>query len=241
MKKFGICIVTLMIFMSGCVGNSTINKSSDKNSNNTVITKEKIVAETYDITKLSSLPVFDPNNYGPFQIDIRKSDLSALNLEDNLSDLVHATFDTITKWPNRLPKSYNPKQVLENAKNPGLGIRQLHTNGITGENIGIAIIDSVLLQNHIEYKGNIKYYKEMHCYETSPQMHGPGVASIAVGKTIGVAPEADLYYIATSWENRDSAGRVEEDFTWLAKAIDEILKLNKDLTKNKKIRVISIL
>jgi hypothetical protein len=26
-------------------------------------------------------------------------------------------------------------------------------------------------------------------------MHGPGVASIAVGKTVGVAPEANLYFI----------------------------------------------
>ena len=28
-------------------------------------------------------------------------------------------------------------------------------------------------------------------------MHGPAVASIAVGKTVGVAPEADLYYISS--------------------------------------------
>lgn len=236
MRKLGIGIVTLMIFVSGCGKNSTINKISD----NTVITKEKVATEAYNITKLNSLPAFDPNNYGPYQVDIRKSDLSDLNLEDKLPDLVHATFDTITRWPNRLPVSYNPEQVLEYGKNPGLGIRQLHASGINGKNIGIAIIDSVLLQNHIEYKDNIKFYKEMHSFETSPQMHGPGVASIAVGKTVGVAPEAYLYYIATSWENRDRAGRTEDDFTWLVKAIDEILKLNKDLAKNKKIRVISI-
>ena len=29
------------------------------------------------------------------------------------------------------------------------------------------------------------------------QMHGPAVSSIAVGKTVGVAPEADLYYIGS--------------------------------------------
>jgi len=70
-------------------------------------------------------------------------------------------------------------------------------------------------------------------------MHGSAVASIAVGKSIGVAPEADLYYIAETHGDYKDDG-FDWDFTWLAKSIDRILEVNKALPNDKKIRVISI-
>ncbi len=70
-------------------------------------------------------------------------------------------------------------------------------------------------------------------------MHGPAVASIAVGKSVGVAPEADLYYIAET-HGEFSEGEFKWDLTWLAKSIDRIVEVNKTLPKSKKIKVISI-
>ncbi len=55
----------------------------------------------------------------------------------------------------------------------------------------------VLLVDHQEYRDRIRLYEEINIDKGTPaQMHGAAVASIAVGKTVGVAPEADLYYIA---------------------------------------------
>jgi len=69
-----------------------------------------------------------------------------------------------------------------------------------------------------------------------PQMHGPAVASIAVGKTVGVAPEAELYYIAQfnfDWEGTPT-------LKYLVQAIHRIVEINEQLPQDKKIRVISI-
>ncbi|MPN02052.1 hypothetical protein SDC9_149265 [bioreactor metagenome] len=70
-------------------------------------------------------------------------------------------------------------------------------------------------------------------------MHGPAVASIAVGKTIGVAPDADLYYIAEQ-HGEFKNNSFEWDFIWLAKSIERILEVNETLPEGRKIRVISI-
>jgi subtilisin family serine protease len=93
---------------------------------------------------------------------------------------------------------------MELGKNPGLDIRQLHEQGITGRGVGIAIIDQTLLVDHQEYVNQLRLYEEGSDIQggwLQTQMHGPAVASIAVGKTTGVAPEADLFYIATSMCN----------------------------------------
>ena len=65
-------------------------------------------------------------------------------------------------------------------------------------------------------------------------MHGAAVASIAVGKNVGVAPEADLYYIA------DDYLRIQYDYSLLAESINKLLDINKSLRIENRIRVISI-
>lgn len=193
-----------------------------------------------DRGKLLDLPKYDPQKpKTPWQVDLRSYDLTELKLKDRYEDLIHADFDSNTKWPLELPENYNPDKIMELGKNPGLGIRQLHKDGITGKGIGIAIIDSVLLVDHAEYKDNLKYYDEMHCLDNKVEMHGPAVASIAVGKSIGVAPSADLYYIAADAMDCIN-GEYIVDFKYLAQSIDRVLYINKQLPSDKKIRVISI-
>lgn len=189
--------------------------------------------------KLANLPELD-NSQGAFKVDFRGYDLSELEIgADRLDDLRESSFNTATKWPENLPEEFNPMEIMELGKNPGLGVRELHKQGINGNGIGIAIIDQKLLVSHKEYSEQLKFYEEIHSVGDQAQLHGPAVASIAVGKTVGVAPEADLYYIAeTHGDYKD--GEFHWDFTWLAMSIDRILEVNKTLPEDKKIRVISI-
>jgi len=190
--------------------------------------------------KLASLPVYDPNSKEGWQVDIRSADLTALNLKERLYDLMHADFDTKTRWPNTLPQAFKPGELMGLGKNPGLKIRELHKKGITGRGVSIAIIDQCLLVDHIEYKDRIKFYEEIPCLDNDQSsMHGPAVASIAIGKTVGVAPDSNLFYIAETHGIYDNHN-YEWDFTYLARSIDRILEINRTLPKNDKIRVISI-
>ena len=189
---------------------------------------------------LQSLPVYKPESQSPFQVDLRSSDLSKVEIGARLNDLHHADFDTKTIWPPRLPDGFAPDRLLEQSKNPGLRVRELHRRGVTGKGIGLAIIDQTLLVDHLEYKDRLRCYEELHSPAGAPaQMHGPAVASLAVGKTVGVAPEADLYYLA-EMHGAMKQGKLDWDFTWLAKAIDRILEINSALPRGHKIRVLSI-
>jgi hypothetical protein len=131
---------------------------------------------------------------------------------------------------------------MEIGQDPGLRVHALHAQGIDGTGIGLAIIDQTLLVDHIEYKDRLRLYEEAEDIKGSwleVQMHGPAVASIAVGKSVGVAPAADLYYIATG--DCGGATSIEDmDFSCRAKAIQRIVEINKNLPANRKIRVLSM-
>lgn len=176
------------------------------------------------------------------KVNLQNCDLTELDLTDKLEILIKSEFDTLTKWPKSLPQSFNPIQVMERGKNPGLQIRNLHALGINGKDIGIAIIDYTLLADHIEYKKRIKLYEEIPIKGGSAHLHGPHMASLAVGKSIGTAPKANLYYIGTSnLGPRDIKVKgLSLDFTNVAKAIYRILEINDSLPESKKIRVISM-
>ena len=80
-----------------------------------------------------------------------------LDLRDQVELLSTMNFDSNTEWPSakKLPDGFNPGKLLEEGKNPGLGIRSLHERGIDGRGVGIAIIDQPLLLGHIEYTSRL--------------------------------------------------------------------------------------
>jgi hypothetical protein len=190
--------------------------------------------------KAGSPPVYNPGSNSVWQVDIRSCDLSALDLAGRLNDLVHASFDSRTIWPARLPAGFDPAATMALGKNPGLGIRALHARGVTGRGVGIAIIDQALLTDHAEYGNRLKLYEEIHQMPSDAQMHAPAVASIAVGNSVGVAPEADLYFIAEWHAKANASGGFDFALEPLASAIDRIVAVNKTLPSASKIRVISI-
>ena len=190
---------------------------------------------------------YDPTSLDIWQMDYRTQNLSQLDLHYSLNDLLLAFFDDRTVWPpaNKMPFSFDPQRIMKLGRNPGLGVRSLHERGITGEGIGVAIIDMPLLVDHQEYVDRLRLYEEFYFSEEARQqpagMHGPGVASIAVGQTVGVASQADLYYIAVDLAaGQDADGNYLYDFTKAAQAVRRILEINQQLPAERKIRVISI-
>ncbi len=158
-------------------------------------------------------------------------------------------------WPSadKMPKNINPKKILDDAKTP-TEMTDMHARGITGKNIGIAIIDQRLYRDHSEYKNQIKHYEVIgrwpHGDTTTPDYHGSLVTGIAVGKTTGTAPDADLYYFAAN--NWPPMNRFVSAITKLTDqglkmmhrkyfnmAIRRILEINKSLPDHQKIRFLS--
>lgn len=188
---------------------------------------------------LVSLPSYGTEYEKAFKVDLRARDLRALDLAERIADLRHADFDSRTRWPAKLPAGFDPAAVLELGRNPGLGVRAVHARGITGAGVGIGIVDQTLLVEHVEYRERLRSYEELHSYGLEAQMHGPAVASIAVGKSVGVAPGADLYYVAATSGTYE--GRTfQRDYQWLGKAIERLLEINTRLPAGRKIRVISV-
>jgi hypothetical protein len=190
--------------------------------------------------RLTALPVYNADSGAMWQVDLRGWDVSSIDITQRKDDLLHADYDSKTIWPKALPDGFDPVKIMDLGRNPGLEVRALHAAGVTGKGVGIAIIDQGLLVDHVEYKDRIRLYEEIHSGDRSAAMHGPAVASIAVGKTVGVAPEADLYYIAETHGVFDGKGGFAWDLSWLAKSIDRIVEINEGLPKENKIRVISI-
>ncbi len=193
---------------------------------------------------LDALPPRNLDRSSPLDVDLRGYDVSGLDLRESLDSLLYASHDSRTVWPprDRMPEGFDPQALLEMGKNPGLGVRELHKRGITGRGVGIAIIDSGIQIEHQEYVDRLRLYEEIALTpDENAGMHGAAVASIAVGKTVGVAPEADLYYIASRNFDRDKdAGRIELNYAYYAQAVRRILEINAQLPEGRKIRVISI-
>ncbi len=115
--------------------------------------------------------------------------LAKLDLRNHTATLEKMPFDSRTGWPSpdKLPEGFDPGRRLTEGKNPGLGVRALHAQGIDGRGVGIAIIDQPLLRDHEEYTRRIAHYEPIEVFMVPAQMHGPPVSSIAVGKDCGVA------------------------------------------------------
>jgi len=172
--------------------------------------------------------------------DLRSLDLSKSDLRNIAREVLIATdFDTATIWPKKekLPDNFDPKNIIESAKDPGLGVRKLHQQGIDGRGIKVAIIDQSLssengeIMQHEEYVSSIVDYKEYgEANNEGVSMHGPGVTSLFIGKECGVAPGSELVYRAVP------GGR---DFHYYADALLDIIAYNKLLHPSERVKIVS--
>lgn len=237
MKKYIYLVIAAIFLATSCQGQTTQTVTPTIVISPTVTSLPDAIGRQY-------LSVhYDPKSEVGFQVDLRGSDLNQYDLRNSTNDLLYSDFSTKTKWPEQkwIPAGFDPQKILELGKNPGLGVRSLHAQGITGKGVSIAIIDQPLTPaNHIEYVDRLKMNENIGSPGTM-SMHGPAVASILAGKTVGVAPEANLYYFATELPyTKKGENDFSYDYSFLTKAFRRILEINQTLSEAEKIRVISI-
>jgi serine protease AprX len=160
-------------------------------------------------------------------------DASRLDLTGMGEVLPTLTFNRKSQWPaaERMPKGVDPVKLLETGMDPGLGIRGIHRQGITGKGVNVAILDQSLYTDHPEYAAQIAAYHDTGS-GSDFSMHGPAVASLLVGANTGTAPGARLYFSANP---QGLAAR--EHF---AKGLEWVLEENRKLPAGRKIRVVSV-
>ena len=195
---------------------------------------------SYTLTK----PISASDSFDIRWLDCPKY-LNAGMLEKLKASIPNISFNSETVWPKDMPSGYDPTAIMNAGKNPGLGVDALHSEGITGKGVSVAIIDQTLFTGHREYKDNLALYEEIHVMPDEPaSMHGSAVASIAVGKSCGVAPDAKLYYWAVNLAKdpySQSASDADIAFSdGAAAAVDRMLAVNDTLPQNEKIRVLTI-
>jgi subtilisin family serine protease len=165
--------------------------------------------------------------------DLRDCSVAGLDLRGRADIIFTFGFNQRTLWPaaDKLPAGFVPGEVLTNAMNPGLGVRELHRQGISGKGVSVAIIDYPILGRHPEYADKIL---EIHPVTGAQgvSMHGPAVVSLLVGRHCGTAPDARLYFLATPDPGRDARTHAE--------ALDWVLDKNQTLPPMEKIRVVSV-
>ncbi|HWI66688.1 MAG TPA: hypothetical protein VNT75_33155 [Symbiobacteriaceae bacterium] len=154
--------------------------------------------KTEKVTALSSLPQSaGGHGYGQGTV-LKHRDLQSLQITDWQTLLNgNVTWDTATLWPASLPAGFQPDRILELGKDPGLGIRQLHQQGINGKGVRVAFLDRPMSLGHKELGSNVSYFQVG--YPALPEMHGVACASLLVGRNVGVAPAANLTYYGVQW------------------------------------------
>jgi serine protease AprX len=167
--------------------------------------------------------------------DVRWLRLQRLDLRNHTAVLPTLDFNLQTRWPRpeRLPPGFDPGRMLSNAMNPGLAVRDLHRQGITGRGVSVAVIDYNVIGRHPEYADRlVAIHRLKGVEEKQPSMHGPAVLSLLAGRNCGTAPEARVYFVATTDPGGDAAEH--------ARALDWILEQNQRLPAAERIRVVSI-
>lgn len=211
--------------------------------------KTQIPFSPKDSVKLDSIPKV-PEQFewhiwwGKEGQDLRGNDASGLDLSEQKDLLEKSNFDSNTKFPpkDKMPDGFNPKQLLEDGKNPGLGIRKLNTDGYTGKGVNVAIIDLPMSANHSEFKDNIVNYTETGVDPNSEsEMHGFATTSILAGKTSGVAPDAKVsFYAFNPTEKDDNTGGVKLTNKFVTQSLDKIYEANKKLSPSEQINAVSL-
>ena len=153
----------------------------------------------------------------------------------------------------RVVRHPSPSQAVfprpKGGPNPDEEVGRLHSRGIMGRHVGIAIVDRPLLTRHQELADRLRWYDEIDTdVDERAGWHSTAVASIAVGRSVGVAPMADLYFVGVGmiWDKEPlgnwwvAARRAVHSGQTLPLAIRRILDLNRRLPADRRIRALSL-
>ncbi|MBP3619954.1 MAG: hypothetical protein J6J24_04775 [Clostridia bacterium] len=156
-----------------------------------VVTDESILA-------LCGEYMFD--NWGICYVDYSEYDFSNCSLEA----MTKLCFSSSTKWPtlDKLPKGFNPQEILKQFTTTNEGVKNLHNHGINGEGIAIAVIDNRFQgENHIEFvNANLIKYTLSNAEIGDYHFHMEDVLAKLCGKNLGIAPKSKILYYEVSDE-----------------------------------------
>lgn len=194
------------------------------------MSSEKILLENYSVKRKYKFEKLDNpvskrclytnvgnytfDNYGVSYLDVSNYDFSNLNLKD----MSHIAFSSTTKWPgaNNLPEGFNPGTILKEATTCGEDFKKLHKQGITGEGITVAVIDSSFQGgDHDEFKEArlVKATLNNAVLDDWCHFHMECVLSKLVGKNLGVAPDCKVlcYEVNTEEDNSEEVVKCLND------------------------------
>ena len=226
------CLLILALLLTSCAGFD--KKEQDQNEfYNLGVDTERLPLH---VTEAS---LFDLS-YGDLE---KRIGLAGKNLESkdmtqlSIPFLAHLSYDTKTLWPSEKakPRNFSPQTWLDEAKDPGLGIKKLHENNITGQGVQVAVVGSPTpLLDHQEFHDNFlySYVRSDTEYDELLGFEGMVAASILAGKQCGVAKEAVVHYFSVT----DSG----PGFSYYCQAVKMVLESNQGLPKEEQIRLISI-
>ena len=163
-------------------------------------------------------------------------DLSNVDLSEfDERALILLAFNDCTNFTERCNLDY--KKLMNDSKDPGLGVSVLHNKGISGKGVGVAVIDRPILQTHKEFSGCLKQYilvDPEHEDNERFDFHGLVCAAFLCGNSCGVANGANLYYYA----HPDQYDSDRMYWSYYFKALDMIIEHNK--YNSDTIRLVSI-
>ena len=157
----------------------------------------------------------------------------------NPDHLITYTYSSKTTFEGNEEKA---KKILDSAKTPGMGVRALHKEGLTGKGVSIAYINHGIqggnLDNfkHPEFRdGMIKEYVNLGHGNRGTSGFAYANISALAGKTVGTAPGVNLYYLGVG-------GIHNKNSRWepIINGIDWVINKNKSLSKADRIKVIAV-
>lgn len=225
-------IALISTLFVGC-GSQTAEKLALKEERN-FEQKIEVYPEPLNYNRGKLLDIDEAFNKDRGRYELRGYDISDFDFTQ--VKLENFIFDSQTIWTEKLPSGFDIETIIEYGKEPGLGIDYLHKQNITGKGVNVGIIDGRLLVDHEEFKDNIKVYEEIFDMDGPAHYHGTPITSILCGKNVGVAPDANIYYIAYLDEDTE----YEDGYIHLADAIERMIEINKDLPEDDKIKIVSI-
>lgn len=141
-------------------------------------------------------------------------DLSDWDLSDLSPEFFRKLcFDSNTKFSEEQIQKFNPQELLEMAKTPSQEISKLHSQGIAGQGLRVAVIDTNIDSEHeIFSSGNI--HKKSSSSIGSMEVHGLTVVS-ALSQ---IVPDAQIDYYPYDKSDKENKDSVREEI------IEEIIK-----------------
>lgn len=251
LKTTQICLIIILIMVSVV---AVIDRAPSSKEYQTFLSESLENNSANDNEFFLNKPCFPVNNLSQLKltngstVNLSEADLRGLDLCTQITLLNNASFSTNTIWSSQLPASFNPALIMERGKTPGWQVKQLHAQGIDGQGVRIAIVGtSRIPTKHVEYQNNLWLYEEINIpnkidsYDESLIYANTGAVSVAIGKSTGIAPGAQVFYIAENSLTVNNFSVFTSDYQPLASALKRVKTINQQLPKENKIKVVAVL